>query len=231
MRGEEHTSPMDEGKFVFAHKPKRLQPPHTSSACTHHHAAAATGARPLCAGCWPPGQAPHRPALRGGQHAAQAGVWPCVVCGWLDDDWERFGGRGRRHSLAPSSACVCAHCRPLPSQFKAVKPVGDRVFVKVDKERPRSVGGVLLPAVSQASSTGGTVVEVGDVHMVKVGGRAGWCGSSRGGTLHATTRMAHPIPHPILASCVHTPHRPGTTSCTPSTRAPTSSWGTTSMCC
>jgi len=56
-----------------------------------------------------------------------------------------------------------------------VKPIGDRVFVKVDKARPRSVGGVLLPAVEQTSSTGGTVVEVGDVSMVKVGWRRNLC--------------------------------------------------------
>lgn len=42
------------------------------------------------------------------------------------------------------------------------------MFVKTDKDRPRSVGGVLLPAVSNASSTGGTVVEAGDVTLVKV---------------------------------------------------------------
>lgn len=54
-------------------------------------------------------------------------------------------------------------------QFKAVKPVGDRVLVKVDKEEQKSVGGVLLPTAAQARPTAGSVVSAGDVSMVKVG--------------------------------------------------------------
>ncbi|KAF5836007.1 chaperonin 10 kd subunit-domain-containing protein [Dunaliella salina] len=76
----------------------------------------------------------------------------------------RLGGRVNRGQLK----CY-ASANALPKQFKAVKPIGDRVFVKVDKPRPRSVGGVLLPAVEMTSSTGGTVVDVGDVSMVKSG--------------------------------------------------------------
>lgn len=55
------------------------------------------------------------------------------------------------------------------AQYKAVKPVGDRVFVKVDKEEARSVGGVLLPSSAQQKSTAGTIVALGDVSQVKVG--------------------------------------------------------------
>jgi hypothetical protein len=54
-------------------------------------------------------------------------------------------------------------------QYKAVKPVGDRVLVKVDKEEQRSVGGVLLPTAAQSRPTAGSVVAAGDVSMVKVG--------------------------------------------------------------
>lgn len=53
-------------------------------------------------------------------------------------------------------------------QYKAVKPVGDRVLVKVDKEEQRSVGGVLLPTAAQIRPTAGSVVAAGDVSMVKV---------------------------------------------------------------
>jgi chaperonin GroES len=49
-----------------------------------------------------------------------------------------------------------------------VKPVGDRVLVKVDKEEQKSVGGVLLPTAAQSRPTAGSVVSAGDVHMVKV---------------------------------------------------------------
>ena len=55
-------------------------------------------------------------------------------------------------------------------QFKAVKPSGDRVLVKVDKEELKSIGGVLLPSSATKRATAGTIVSVGDVTLVKV-----WC--------------------------------------------------------
>jgi hypothetical protein len=55
-----------------------------------------------------------------------------------------------------------------PSQFKAVKPVGDRVLVKVDKQEMKSIGGVLLPANAAKKPTAGSIVAMGDVSLVKV---------------------------------------------------------------
>ena len=57
---------------------------------------------------------------------------------------------------------------PLLAQFKTVKPSGDRVLVKVDKEEGRTQGGVLLPTVAQNKPTAGAVVALGDVELVKV---------------------------------------------------------------
>lgn len=57
-------------------------------------------------------------------------------------------------------------------QFKAVKPLGDRVFVKVDKEVSKSEGGLLLPIATGAKPTSGAIVSMGDVQAVKVGARA-----------------------------------------------------------
>lgn len=59
----------------------------------------------------------------------------------------------------------------LPKQFKAVKPVGDRVLVKVDKEEMKSIGGVLLPANAAKKPTAGQIVAMGDVTLVKGGER------------------------------------------------------------
>lgn len=56
---------------------------------------------------------------------------------------------------------------PRP-QFKTVKPSGDRVLVKVDKEEGKTQGGVLLPTVAQNKPTAGAVVALGDVELVKV---------------------------------------------------------------
>lgn len=58
--------------------------------------------------------------------------------------------------------------RILPLQFKAIKPVGDRVLVKVDKEDMKSIGGVLLPSSASKKPTAGQIVSVGDVTLVKV---------------------------------------------------------------
>jgi chaperonin GroES len=53
-------------------------------------------------------------------------------------------------------------------QFKAVKPVGDRVLVKVDKEEAKTQGGVLLPSIAQTKPTAGSIVGVGSVEFTKV---------------------------------------------------------------
>ncbi|GFR49747.1 hypothetical protein Agub_g11905 [Astrephomene gubernaculifera] len=73
-------------------------------------------------------------------------------------------------TLAPASRgrlVVCA-ATAVPKQFKAVKPVGDRVLVKVDKEEAKSIGGVLLPASARNKPTAGAVVAMGDAKTVKM---------------------------------------------------------------
>jgi chaperonin GroES len=54
-------------------------------------------------------------------------------------------------------------------QFKAVKPVGDRVLVKVDKQESKTAGGLLLPSAAQTKPTAGAIVSTGEVQHVKVG--------------------------------------------------------------
>lgn len=49
----------------------------------------------------------------------------------------------------------------LPTQYKNLKPVADRVFVKVDKEESKTAGGILLPTVASNKPTKGAVVAVG----------------------------------------------------------------------
>eukprot|EP00238_Polyblepharides_amylifera_P004631 CAMPEP_0196580604 /NCGR_PEP_ID=MMETSP1081-20130531/29573_1 /TAXON_ID=36882 /ORGANISM="Pyramimonas amylifera, Strain CCMP720" /LENGTH=240 /DNA_ID=CAMNT_0041900517 /DNA_START=84 /DNA_END=806 /DNA_ORIENTATION=- len=52
--------------------------------------------------------------------------------------------------------------QPLPAQYKGVKPVADRVFVKVAEAEQQSAGGILLPSLdSQNKPTQGVVVAVG----------------------------------------------------------------------
>lgn len=70
---------------------------------------------------------------------------------------------------------VCSRKRlRLCAQFKSIKPVGDRVFVKVEEADVRTVGGVLLPSSAQNKPTAGAVVAMGDADTVKV--RLAACG-------------------------------------------------------
>lgn len=53
-------------------------------------------------------------------------------------------------------------------QYKNVSPVGDRVFVKVDKEEDKTNSGILLPSSAQKKPTQGEVVVIGDAKALKV---------------------------------------------------------------
>lgn len=66
--------------------------------------------------------------------------------------------------------CI-ANSTALPTKFKAVKPVGDRVFVRVDKEEAKTIGGVLLPSVAQKKPNAGSIIALGDASLVKMGDR------------------------------------------------------------
>ncbi|EFJ24506.1 hypothetical protein SELMODRAFT_100980, partial [Selaginella moellendorffii] len=46
-------------------------------------------------------------------------------------------------------------------QFKTLKPLGDRVLVKIQKANETTPGGILLPVTSQTKPQGGEVVAVG----------------------------------------------------------------------
>eukprot|EP00884_Botryococcus_braunii_P004660 jgi/Botrbrau1/14195/Bobra.0291s0001.1 len=62
---------------------------------------------------------------------------------------------------------VCA-ALTVPTEFKTVAPVGDRVFIKVDSSEETSVGGILLPTSAQKKPTRGSVVGLGKAKAVKV---------------------------------------------------------------
>lgn len=90
-----------------------------------------------------------------------------------------------------STCDPCLICTVPQLQFKAVKPVGDRVLVKVDKEEQKSGGGVLLPTAAQSRPTAGSVVSAGDVNMVEV--RLGNnCSIGASAAAHSTAAAAPP---------------------------------------
>lgn len=50
----------------------------------------------------------------------------------------------------------------MVSQFKTLKPLGDRVLVKIEIVEEKSRGGILLPSTAQTKPQGGQVVAVGE---------------------------------------------------------------------
>lgn len=59
----------------------------------------------------------------------------------------------------------------VPKEYKGIKPLGDRVVVKVDREEARTTGGLLLPSAALKKQTAGTIVGLGEVKLVKAGDR------------------------------------------------------------
>ncbi|CAN4096530.1 unnamed protein product [Withania somnifera] len=51
-------------------------------------------------------------------------------------------------------------------KYTSIKPLDDRVLVKVKDAEDRSVGGILLPASAQSKPQGGEVVAVGEGHTI-----------------------------------------------------------------
>ncbi|MGM0140070.1 chaperonin [Enterococcus sp. DIV0755b] len=53
-----------------------------------------------------------------------------------------------------------------------LKPLGDRVIIEVAKEEEKSVGGIVLASAAQEKPQTGTVVAVGEGHVLENGEKA-----------------------------------------------------------
>lgn len=49
-----------------------------------------------------------------------------------------------------------------------IKPLGDRVLVKLETVEEKTAGGIFIPQTAQEKTQTGVVVEVGDDEMIKV---------------------------------------------------------------
>lgn len=47
-------------------------------------------------------------------------------------------------------------------QYTSIKPLGDRVLVKIKEAEEKTLGGILLPSTAQSKPQGGEVVAVGE---------------------------------------------------------------------
>jgi chaperonin GroES len=53
------------------------------------------------------------------------------------------------------------------SQYTSLKPLGDRVLVKLSAAEEKTVGGILLPSAAQTKPQGGEVVAVGSGRTIR----------------------------------------------------------------
>jgi hypothetical protein len=62
------------------------------------------------------------------------------------------------------SFCVssCVHVHACNLQYTSIKPLGDRVLVKIKTSEAKSDGGILLPVSVQTRPQGGEIVAVGE---------------------------------------------------------------------
>lgn len=51
---------------------------------------------------------------------------------------------------------------PFAVQYTSIKPLGDRVLVKIKTVEEKTLGGILLPTAAQTKPQGGEVVAVGE---------------------------------------------------------------------
>eukprot|EP00475_Leptophrys_vorax_P005555 TRINITY_DN13352_c0_g2_i1.p1 TRINITY_DN13352_c0_g2~~TRINITY_DN13352_c0_g2_i1.p1 ORF type:complete len:265 (-),score=13.89 TRINITY_DN13352_c0_g2_i1:237-1031(-) len=65
------------------------------------------------------------------------------------------------HKAAVVSRSVVRAATTVAPTFTTLKPLADRVLVKIEQVEERSAGGILLPTSSQTKPQGGTVVAVG----------------------------------------------------------------------
>jgi len=135
--------PCDPGSFFFA----RCDP------------VPATGIMQSCAG----NMQARRSAFSGRSRSASLVVRASTALPKQVRHWRASAGAWRRRARAHGKNCG------LALQFKSVKPVGDRVFVKVEEPEARTMGGVLLPTTAQKRPTAGAIVALGDADTVKVG--------------------------------------------------------------
>lgn len=85
-----------------------------------------------------------------------------------------------RHCSVARSHKVTYAAADLPTIYKSLKPVADRVFVKVDKTEEKSTGGILLPTMAASKPTKGEVVAVGPGKSAEKGEKADAMGVKAG---------------------------------------------------
>ncbi|KAK9917962.1 hypothetical protein WJX75_000084 [Coccomyxa subellipsoidea] len=98
-----------------------------------------------------------------------AAMIPCTAPGFVRSQPLRsFAAPAQRRCLQRGMSLVRA-ATTVPSEYKTLAPVGERVLVAVDVSEEKSVGGILLPSSAQKKPTQGHVEKAGTAKAVKDG--------------------------------------------------------------
>ncbi|KAJ0518477.1 putative GroES-like superfamily, chaperonin GroES, groES chaperonin family [Helianthus annuus] len=68
----------------------------------------------------------------------------------------------RSSTLRSSRALVVKSATTVAPKYTSLKPLGDRVLVKIKAAEEKTVGGILLPSTAQTKPQGGEIVAVGE---------------------------------------------------------------------
>ncbi|XP_071707198.1 20 kDa chaperonin, chloroplastic-like [Rutidosis leptorrhynchoides] len=85
---------------------------------------------------------------------------------------------GRGMTLGSTRGLVVKAATTVAPKYATLKPLGDRVLVKINAAEEKTAGGILLPSTAQSKPQGGEVVAVGEgrtigLHKVEVGVKTG----------------------------------------------------------
>ncbi|XP_071741539.1 20 kDa chaperonin, chloroplastic-like [Rutidosis leptorrhynchoides] len=69
---------------------------------------------------------------------------------------------GRSLTLGSTRGLVVKAATTVAPKYTTLKPLGDRVLVKINAAEEKSAGGILLPSTAQSKPQGGEVVAVGE---------------------------------------------------------------------
>ncbi|CAN4110002.1 unnamed protein product [Withania somnifera] len=71
-----------------------------------------------------------------------------------------------KHNSTSFRRLVVKAATTVAPKYTSVKPLGDRVLVKIKAAEEKTVGGILLPVTAKSKPNGGEVVVVGEGHSV-----------------------------------------------------------------
>ena len=88
-------------------------------------------------------------------------MYPCLIQRLCTSGCDQFVQMVLEHS-----PLLMRYCQTLCIQFTTLKPVADRVLVKIQAAEEKTTAGILLPSTAVSKPQGGEVVAVGEGRLI-----------------------------------------------------------------